>query len=1073
MKKAFKVTWISLASLLGLIIIIVLIALYLVLTPSRLTALVNKYAAKYLTCDVHVEKVDLTLFKTFPDAGLEINNLLLLNPTEGSPSDTLAYINECVVSANIRKMLFDKEIIVHACELNGGFVNAFINADGNSNLDILPPDEEEEIEPEIEETESSYAIAIDKVAINDLHLSYIDLAERINANVNGLGLLAKANIIDTIIDGDIDLNINNIKAHMADDSTAMDAALKNFALKGIMKMNGDDINADANLGSDDVAFLMTGGSNIRSHVNKLNLNYKGDINNYEFIKGILNLAANGTSLFVDDEKYTDSAEISLAIPVEFDLNEVHAKFDKSQINFNDISIEFIGDATIRDEITLNMDFHTNTMIINNIIRLIPNRLRNALLSGIKINGELMLNSHIEGTYSEDEMPVVNADVSLNNGYFEMQDELPYPIRNLNTALHADIDLNGKSDLDIHSLNLKMNKTAVAAKGTVNDFLDKMFCNLNVKTDLYFDDVKSFFPDELLAEGAVKADVNVKGTVDQLSELDLMNTKLNGNLLCRNLDIKYADTINVKSSDLKVDFVLPNPQKAIQNGLAKVRLKGSDLDADITGMMTASLDNFDIDAQVSNVLDENDNTAAIADFAFNRVDFTMDDMVVHSNSGSGSASMMPSSKEGNTSYTAVYNSDSLVFGMGDDMHFATEALAVDLSADYDENEEDALLQWKPSVNLDLSHSIFKMSDLPETVIIPQIDLTYGEPGLHIENSQITLGNSDFKLEGDLTNLYEHFKNDDLLVGEFTFTSGYTDINQLIEIFSGMGVEEEDNVTDSIDAEDDPFMVPQGVDIKLHTIIQNAIAGNMEIRNVGGDATIKDGIMVLEEMGFTSDAAQMQLTALYKSKRKNHLYTGFDFHLLNIDIAEMIRMIPELDTIVPMLKEFAGNAEFHFAAETNLKSDYTPKYSTLKAACSIEGSDLVVLDSETFNKIKKLLMFKKTTDNRIDTLDVQFTVFKNEIDVYPFAVTMDKYSAMLYGRHNLDMSYDYNISVLSPPVLNKLGLEIKGPDFDNMKFTVRKSKNKNLYVPEKRNYTEEKIAELKGIISNSLKANVKPQ
>ena len=88
-------------------------------------------------------------------------------------------------------------------------------------------------------------------------------------------------------------------------------------------------------------------------------------------------------------------------------------------------------------------------------------------------------------------------------------------------------------------------------------------------------------------------------------------------------------------------------------------------------------------------------------------------------------------------------------------------------------------------------------------------------------------------------------------------------------------------------------------------------------------------------------------------------------------------------------------------------------------------------------------------------------------------MDKYSAMLYGRHNLDMSYDYNISVLNPPVLNKLGLEIKGPDFDNMKFTVRRSKNKNLYVPEKRNFTEEKIAELKGIISNSLKENVKPQ
>lgn len=1073
MKKAYKVTWISLASILGAIILIVVIALYLVLTPKRLTSLVNKYAADYITCDYNIGKVELTLFKTFPDLGLEINDLLLLNPTQGWTSDTLAYIDECVVSVNIRKILFDDEIVVNSCLLNGGFVNAFFDTEGGSNLDIFPPSEEEpKPEPEVED-ESSYAISIDKVRINDLRLSYTDLAENISANVNGLGLLAKANIKDDIIDGDIDLNINDIKARMEDDSTAMDAALRNFAVNGKVKMTGDDINAYTTIGSDDIAFFMADGDTLNAYLNSLILSYNGDFNNYEFVDGILHLTANGTTVIMDNDKYVDSAFINLEIPVELDLNEIHAKFDKSQINYNDISIEFIGDVTVKDEITLDMDVHTNTMIINNLLRIIPERLRSAILKGMKINGELMLNSHIEGTYSDEKMPVINADVVLNDGYFEMPEELPYPIRNLNTSLHADINLNGISNLDLHSLNLKMNNTAVAANGTVGDFMDKMLCDLNVKTDLYFDDVKSFFPDELLAKGAVKADVNVKGSVDQLSELDLMNTKMNGNLLCRNLDIQYADTINIKSSDLNVDFVLPNPNKAMNNGLAQVKLRGSDLDADITGMMTAALKDFDIDAQVSNVLDENDNTAAIADFTFSRVDFTMDDMVLHSNYGGGSACMLPSANEGNTSYAAVYNSDSLVFSMGDEMYFATEALAVDLNADYDEKEEDFILQWKPSVNLDLSNSVFEMSDLSESVVIPEINLTYGEPGLHIENSQITLGNSDFELDGDLTNLYEHFKNGDLLVGEFKFTSNYTDVNQLMDIFNGMGTEEESAAADSTAVEDDPFMVPMGVDIILHTDIRNAIAGEMAIRNVGGDLTIKDGVLVLQEMGFTSDAAKMQLTALYKSKRKNHLYAGFDFHLLDIDIAEMIKIIPDLDTIVPMLKEFAGNAEFHFAAETNLKSDYTPKYSTLKGACSIEGSDLRVLDSETFNTIKKLLLFKNTTENKIDSLSVQFTVFKNEIDVYPFQVTMDKYSAMLYGRHNLDMSYDYNISVLDPPVLNRLGVEIMGPDFDNMSFKVRKSKHRNMFVPEKRDYKEEKIAELKTIISNSLKANVRPQ
>ncbi len=618
---------------------------------------------------------------------------------------------------------------------------------------------------------------------------------------------------------------------------------------------------------------------------------------------------------------------------------------------------------------------------------------------------------------------------------------------------------------------------MAANGSIRDVLDKMVCNLNIKADVDFDDVKSFLPEELIAQGVMNADINVKGSVDQFAELDLMNTKLNGNIKFNGMDIQYADTINLKSSNLNINFVLPNPtSNTLRDGLAYVRLSGTDINADITNMMTASLADFNINAQVSNVLDSTAIMAAIADFDFSNANLVYEDMAIRSNNALGSAYMLPSANDGKTSYAAVYSSDSLVFAMGDEMFFATEGLALNANADYDETEEDVFVQWDPNLDLDLSNAVFAMQDLSEQVFIPTIDLNYTDEGLNVNNSRIQLGNSDFSLDGTLTNLYEHFKNDELLRGEFNFTSDYSDVNQLMDIFNGMGSEEEMQETASAEgdaegAEDNPFMVPYGVDIILHTTINNAIAGDMSIRNVGGDITIKDGVLVLQEMGFTSDAAEMQLTALYKSKRKNHLYAGFDFHLLNIDIAEMIKMIPDLDTIVPMLKSFAGNAEFHFAAETNLKSDYTPKYSTLKAACSIEGSDLVVLDSETFDKIKRLLMFSKKTDNKIDSLDVQFTVFKNEIDVYPFAVSMDKYSAMLYGRHNLDMSYDYNIAVLSPPILSRLGVEIKGPDFDNMKFKVRRSRHRNMFKPEKRDYKEEKIAEIKKIISNSLKENVR--
>ena len=254
------------------------------------------------------------------------------------------------------------------------------------------------------------------------------------------------------------------------------------------------------------------------------------------------------------------------------------------------------------------------------------------------------------------------------------------------------------------------------------------------------------------------------------------------------------------------------------------------------------------------------------------------------------------KENNdASYIAVYSGDSLSFNMGEDMSFATENLDFNVSANYDDDQEDILLQWNPHAGIKLNKAVFTMKDLLTPVYIPSIDFNYDTTGIQINNSSIVLGNSDFELEGKFTNVDEFIRKEALLKGNLDFVSHYTDVNEIMEIFSGMGdtamVAEEVAVTDTIEEEQEPFMVPLGIDVTLNTKIEKAIAGDMNLSNFGGGLTVKDGILVLNEMGFTSDAATMMLTAMYKSARRNHLYVGFDFHLLDIDIAEMINIIPE--------------------------------------------------------------------------------------------------------------------------------------------------------------------------------------
>ena len=244
-------------------------------------------------------------------------------------------------------------------------------------------------------------------------------------------------------------------------------------------------------------------------------------------------------------------------------------------------------------------------------------------------------------------------------------------------------------------------------------------------------------------------------------------------------------------------------------------------------------------------------------------------------------------------------------------------------------------------------------------------------------------------------------------------------------------------------------------------------NQVASDLKGGIFVKDGTLILDEVGFVCRAAKLQLTAMYRTPRRNHLYLGFDYHMIDVDIDELLTMIPNLEQMVPMLSSFKGAAQFHLAAETYLNSQYQPKMSTLRGAASLTGKDLVVLDGETFSKISKLLMFKKKTENRIDSINAELTIYKNEIDVYPLCVQMDNYMVALGGRHNTDMTFNYDINVLSPIYL---GVNVSG-NIDDLKIKLAKCKFAQDFKPHWYQKADNQSRELRERIKKSMEKNVR--
>ena len=1072
MKKPLKITLISLGSFLGLVLLTIAIACWFVVTPARLTSIVKNQAPNFINCDFNIEKADLTVFKTFPKVGLEINDVVLVNPMVGSPSDTLAYIDECVVSVDVKKFLDESHILIDECRLCGGYVNLFIDDQGNSNLDIFPPSEPDTID---ESAEFTYAIDLALLKFNDVDVNYADLSVGIIADINGFNMAAKGKMKDDLLAGNMNMSMNELVYQQVTDSLSMAVKLNNLKAEGEAEMLGDNVKADVKVSSSDLLYESEGQI---AGLKSLTFKYKGDVNNYDNVNGNVEIAVNDLSFSMDDETLVNEADIRFISPLNATLSTMDVDFGNSQLALNNMFIDFVGVASMPGEdIVVDLDLKTNTLIIKELIELVPDSMREELLAGIDVDGELIISAQVDGVYNETSMPQVDAEITYNNGMLAMPEMLPYPITNLNTTIKAEIDLNDKSDIYLNSFNANMSKSSLAISGTIKDVMDKMYCDINLKAKADLDELQSFMPEGIVAKGQVKINGNAKVNNHQLTTMDFMKAKVNGNMQWENMNVVYCDTITVNSDKLNINLTLPNTaSQDLSNSLAALEISGANFDAKVSDMIVANLKDYKIDAQISNILDEKEPMSVFADYSFSRIDATMDDMAFFTNNPKGTLAMFM--KENNdASYIAVYSGDSLSFNMGEEMNFATENLDFNVSADYDDDQEDLLLQWNPHAGIQLNKAVFAMSDLPTPVYIPSIDFNYDTTGIQINNSSIVLGNSDFELQGDFTNVDEFIRKEALLKGNLDFVSHYTDVNEIMEIFSGMGdttlVAEEVAVTDTIEEEQEPFMVPLGVDITLNTLIEKAIAGDMNISNVGGGLTVKDGILVLNEMGFTSDAATMMLTAMYKSSRRNHLYVGFDFHLLDIDIAEMINIIPELDTLVPMLSSFEGKAEFHIAAETYLKSNYEMKVSTLRGATSIHGKDLVVLDNATFRKIAKMLNFKDKEHNKIDELSVEITAFKNEIDVYPTLIALDKYQAVVGGRHKLDMTFDYSLGIANPWPFRRLGIKIGG-SLDDMKYGFSLKKNLKLEDPKGKEedvHVIEESLRLKKIIYESLNANVK--
>lgn len=832
--------------------------------------------------------------------------------------------------------------------------------------------------------------------------------------------------------------------------------------------------------------------------------------------------------FVDVKDSLDFRDLALRVSAlaEVDsLLHINATIEDFLLDWNGLQLTMTGTAAMAESITMNLNAAFSDWTIAQVLQQLPERFASMVPKEIYIAGTVSATAHVFGEYADKKMPLVDATVSLKDATAKYE-PLPYTISGLAVNADAHIDLNktSKSQATIKHLAAKTKNTRVTAKGKVSELLDDMTLDLQIGLDANLPDFAYFLPENLKADGRAKGDVSAKIKLSDLTDMALEKGHFAGKLQLDNLNV-LMDSMSVALPSTLMTFQIPNTKPSWKKlnwldatfalakmdfsdpGIGMVNLGQSDLHVELGNVLqTMPVLYANVDLKSSQRLVVNMDTiranidephvTAYTEFdtkdttrvpifntkiAFNGLRCKYNNIQAHLRKSELEAKLTGGNRLHSTpTLSASIQSDAFTANADEDIKLDTKQFTISAKARYNARGRNFLLKWNPQLHFDMHKAEVDWKEFPQHVSVPQMTFDYNNHDFKIATSQIKLGKSDFSLTGEVQNIGKWLQKRDTLVGELNFVSEHTDVNQLLELFSAdSGSEEVMDSTaiaaaeaqkaqkDSAAKQDGPFLVPQMVDLVLNTHIKEAVVFDETAYNLGGRVYVRNNTLVLEEMGFICNAAKLQLTAMYRTPRRNHIYLGLDYHMLDVDIAALIGMIPQLDTMIPMLKSFKGNAEFHLAAETYLNQNYEIKPSTLRGACSLFGKDLVVMDSETFDKISKILMFSKKTENKVDSISAELTLYKKEIDVYPFCVSIDNYMAAVGGRHNLDMSFNYHVNLLSPLYI---GVDVLGT-LDDLKIKPAKCVYAQDFRPLFHNKVDTQSAELRQLIRDSMRKNVK--
>lgn len=1050
--------------LLGIVFLLPIIAFgvlrWAVLAPEKLTPLVTQEANAYLNdARLECDEVELTYFETYPYFGVKLINGRIINETDSLPCDTLVSFKRTIVAINPTYIFNSKRIAVELFFIDTPRFYGYIAPDGKANWDIVQSTDT--TTQDTTQQQPLPPIDLKKVRIKSGRLVYDDRQQDLYTEVNGFYLNLKGSLANQDSE-------NGVRLETGSSSILFDSPA--YTLSNHLRMDfkselswtymmREITLKDAELRVNDLPFKASGSIKRREagqpslvdlgfNLNILDLNEILHFIPEQYLKNRDKMAATGSILLEGkiQGEVGDSVVPSLDLCCKIDNGSYHVEGVQQGIDSLRMDVDLAFNGPCPDSSFVKVE----ELVVKG---------RNISLdvkgSAYNLFDNPAIRSKIKGNVNLTQLAkdFLNPDTIILEGEMSADLTTAFTVNDLLDSNMSKVEADG-------ALNIERFKATSPVFG-----LDAYIAGLSLKAGSAKKESRYMQTDELLASNLQIDTLNIQYKENINSRISHLELRVN---TARNIDTTAVIPVTTWMTIGQLRSKLPDSTWLV--------LKNTTLDGGIKAsannkripkagfrLRMDTLKYFMVAARTGAVLSNSQFTLEALPYRD-----AVKQRLEQSARNRRRAAIRQASARGQRDTTAVADTS------------ATSRL---------------LRRWEArgKINFDKLRLFSRYFPIP--MYMEGTNVEYNTNRITLKDARLHLGKSDLRLNGQLSQLRAAALRGGTLKGKLTVQSDLIDCNQLLLAMNrGARFAEADEKapasfnTDSItaleyqnmeigaqdtlrtDTTTQLMIIPKFLDLSLRTDAKRIQFKDLELENVVGEVVVRDQVLNLSELRMNSNIGDGSLTMVYSTPDEAHASMGLELGLNKILVNKLIDLFPSMDTLVPMLRSFEGVVDCQITATCQTDSTMSVLLPTLNASCFMRGKDMVLLDGETFAEISKTLMFKNKKRNLIDSIAVDLAIKDSKIEVFPFLVEMDRYKVAVGGTHNMDMTFDYHLSVLKSPVPFKLGIDITG-NLDDFKFKIVRCKYKDFLQPAKQAELDSTRRNVRELIRDEIRRQIR--